>query len=48
MFHKGRNSFEKEIIRDNLKKLYCEKNHINLEIIKYDDDIDSKIKTILI
>ena len=45
MFHKGKNSFENELIRDNLKKEYCEKNNIDLLIIKYnDDDMENKIK----
>ena len=45
MFHKGKNSFENELIRDNLKKEYCEKNNIDLLIIKYNDDnMENKIK----
>ena len=43
----GKKSFDKQIKRDLIKKQYCENNKINLIVIKYDDNIDIKLKGLL-
>lgn len=42
-FFGGEKSFKKQLIRDNIKKEYCENNNIKLIIIRYNEDIDEKL-----
>jgi hypothetical protein len=46
-FFGGVISYENQLIRDSVKNKYCSDNKINLLIIKYDEDIDFKISSIL-
>lgn len=39
----GEEAFKKQLIRDNIKKEYCENNNIKLIIIRYDEDINKKL-----
>lgn len=39
----GEKSFKKQLIRDNIKKEYCENNNIKLAVIRYNEDIDEKL-----
>jgi hypothetical protein len=41
--HEDEDGFELYKFKDNLKKDYCEKNNIPLNIIRYDEDIESKL-----
>ena len=34
-------------MKDNLKKEYCANNNIPIHIIKYNEDIDNKMKNII-
>lgn len=43
-FFGGLNEFNKNIIRDNIKKQYCKNNDIKLLIINYDENIVEKLK----
>lgn len=43
----GEKTYEKQVIKDNIKKDFCKKNNINLLIIKYDEDIYSKLKSFI-
>ena len=46
-FHKTKNDFKKSKMKDNLKKEYCANNNIPIHIIKYNEDIDNKMKNII-
>jgi hypothetical protein len=46
-FHLSEKSFTESQIRDNLKIEFCDRNKIKLYIIKYDENIEKKIKEIL-
>lgn len=43
----GYDSFQEQIIRDNIKKEYCFNNDIPLVIIRYDENVDEKLKEAL-
>ena len=42
----GKESLEKQIIKDEIKTNYCEKNNIKLIRIRYDDDIEERLSEI--
>lgn len=42
-FFGGEESFKKQLIRDKIKKKYCENNNIKLIIIRYDENINEKL-----
>lgn len=44
----GIDVFNSQIKRDKIKEEYCRKNNINLEIIKFNEDLNVKIDTILL
>ena len=46
-FHKNIEDFKISKKRDSLKKKYCKNNNINLIIIKYNENISSKLKKII-
>ena len=46
LFFGGVKGFNEQVKRDTIKKTFCEKNKINLVIIKYDEDVISKLKFI--
>lgn len=39
----GKVAFEKQLIRDNIKRKYCKNNNINLIIIRYDECVNEKL-----
>jgi hypothetical protein len=47
-FHKDIESFRIQQIKDKIKREYCENNNIKLLIIKYDENINEKLKEILV
>jgi hypothetical protein len=46
IIHKTLETFENGIIRDNMKSEYCKNKNIKLNIIRYDEDIDTKLNEI--
>jgi very-short-patch-repair endonuclease len=40
----GKNKFNEQKIRDEIKNIYCKENNIYLLRIKYNEDIENKLK----
>jgi hypothetical protein len=44
----GENNFEEQVLKDKIKKDYCQKNNIDLLIIKYNENTTEKLREYLI